>query len=117
MKTKPTFLQVKAVDNVLSGNFKSVAAAMREAGYSESTSFHALEKLGRSKGIQAYLKLLGADALKLWGITIEEKVAHVYLDGLDAEKPSRRKDIKQPDWKVRLASADKINEFLGWVSK
>ena len=117
MKTKPTFLQVKAVDNILSGNFKSVAAAMREAGYSESTSFHALEKLGKSKGIQAYLKLLGADAIKRWGITIEEKVAHVYLDGLDAERPSRRKDVQYPDWKTRLVSADKISEFLGWVSK
>ena len=117
MKPKPTPLQRRAVDNILSRQFKSTAEAMRAAGYSTSTSFHALEKLGRSKGIQAYLKLLGADALKRWGLTIEEKVAHVYLDGLDADRPSRRKDIKYPDWKARLASADKISEFLGWVSK
>ena len=54
-KRKPTALQKRAVDNIVSGKFENTAAAMREAGYSKTTSLRSLEKLGRSKGVETYL--------------------------------------------------------------
>lgn len=117
MKSNPTPLQKRAIDNIVSGRFRSNAAAMRDAGYSRTTSLRALEKLGRSKGVEVYLKSLGAEALRRWNMSIQEKVIEVYLDGLDATRLVGRKNIEYPDWKVRLATADKFSEFLGWVSK
>ena len=115
MKTKPSPLQKRAVDNVLSGNFKSVAEAMRDAGYSGTTSHRPSEKLVKSKGVQAYLEQLGDKAIQKFGMTLEEKVAEVYLDGLSAEKPYGKDAQLFPDHITRLSFASKFSVFFGWT--
>ena len=114
MKTKPSPLQKRAVDNVLSGNFKSVASAMREAGYSETTSHRPSEKLAGSKGVQAYLKQLGGKAIQKFGMSLEDKVLEVYLEGLDAQKPHGKNAKLSPDHMTRLQFADRFTSFFGW---
>ena len=115
MKTKPSPLQKRAVDNVLSGNFKSVASAMREAGYSETTSHRPAEKLARSKGVQAYLEQLGGKAIQKFGMSLEDKVAETYLEGLTATKLYGKNAIEHPDWTARKSFADALASFLGWT--
>src|SRR3989344_1997291 len=115
MKTKPSSLQKRAVDNVLSGNFKSVAEAMREAGYSGTTSYRPSEKLAKSKGVQAYLKQLGDKAIQKFGMSLEDKVLEVYLEGLDAQKPYGKSAELFPDHIIRLQFADRFAYFFGWA--
>jgi hypothetical protein len=114
MKTKPSTLQKRAVQNILSGKFKSTAAAMRDAGYSETTSHRPAEKLARSKGVQAYLHELGDDAIAKWGMSIENKVMDVYLSGLEATKLVGKNAVSQPDWQSRLQFANSFASFFGW---
>jgi|SRR3990167_501372 len=114
MKTKPSSLQKRAVDNVLSGNFKSVAEAMREAGYSGTTSYRPSEKLAKSKGVQAYLKQLGDKAIQKFGMSLEDRVLEVYLEGLDAQKPYGKNAELFPDHMTRLQFANSFASFFGW---
>lgn len=114
MKTKPSNLQKRAVENILSGRFKSRAAAMRDAGYSKTTSHRPTEKLARSKGVQAYLEQLGGEAMKRWNMSIQDKVMSTYLDGLEATKLVGKNAVEHPDYIARKMFADSFANFFGW---
>jgi len=116
-KIKVTEKQMRAVNNIISGNFKSRAEAMREAGYSKTTSHRPAEKLFKSKGVDAYIKSLNVTTQKKWGLSLETKTMEVYLDGLDATKLYGKDGKIHPDYAVRLQFADRFSEFLGWSKK
>lgn len=114
-KTKPTPMQKKAIDNVMSGKFKTKKEALLDAGYSESTAdTKSVGRIVRSAGGQAYLEQFSEKAKARYGMTIESKLQDVYLDGLEADRPWGKNDI-MPDYKVRKDYADKIAEMLGWI--
>lgn len=114
--SKPTQLQKRAIDNIVSGRFKSIAEAMREAGYSANTSHRPREKLAMSKGVQAYIESLSKVAKKRWNMSIEQKVALVFLEGLEATKlVGRNAEKVHPDFAVRKIYADSFAKFFGWV--
>lgn len=112
---KPTLKQKKAVDNILSGEFRSVAAAMRDAGYSEKSSFNPKHTLANRSGVQEYVESLSRIARKRWDMSLPDKVMETYLDGLEATKLYTRKAIEHPDYVTRLAFANTIAEFFGWI--
>ena len=102
---KPTPLQKMAVDNILSGKFKTKKAAMLDAGYSEPVSGNPSQQLAHRKGVQAYLKSLGGKAISKWGMPIEDKVMDVYMEGLDATRLYGKDAIEHPDWGARKSFA------------
>src|SRR3990167_6525182 len=112
---KPTPMQRQAVDGVLSGKFKKVRQAMRDAGYTEASVHNADRVIGKAKGVEAYLRELGGEAMKRWHMSIQEKVMSVYMDGLDAKKLYGKDAIEYPDHLARKAFADRFAEFFGWV--
>lgn len=112
---KPTKKQREAVNNVLSGEYKSIAKAMRAAGYSEKSSYNPKHTLANRKGVQNYIGSLSDSAQKRWNMSLDEKVMDVYLDGLDATKLHGKKGVEYPDYKMRLEYANKVAEFLSWL--
>ena len=115
-KSLTTGIQKRAVDNIISGRFKSIAEAMREAGYANSTSLRANEKLAKTKGVQAYLEQLDVVARKAWNMSIQDKVMLTYLEGLEATtRKGKDADVEVADFAVRKAYADKFAEFYGWA--
>ena len=112
---KPTPMQKAAVDNLLSGEYKAVAPAMRDAGYSKSSSLQSHKALIGRRGVQNYIKTLSAKAQKRWNTTIEDKVLDTYLDGLEATKLYGKNAIPHPDFMARKAFADRFAGFFGWV--
>ena len=112
---KPTARQKRAIDNILSGGFKTIASAMREAGYSIRSSHNPKHILANRRGVQNYIQSLPNTARKRWGITLQEKVLDVYLDGLDAIKLHGKEGNEHPDYIIRLDYANKISEFIGWL--
>src|SRR3990167_1627478 len=115
MKSKPTIKQKRAVQNILGGQFRNVAEAMRDAGYSQTTSHRPKEKLANAKGVQAYLEQLGGKAIQKFGMSLEDKVAETYLEGLTATKLYGKNAIEHPDWAARKSFADALASFLGWT--
>lgn len=115
MNIKPTKRQRQAVDNILSGDYRSVAEAMRAAGYSEKSSYNPKHTLANRKGVQNYIESLSDSAQKRWNMSLDEKVMDVYLDGLDAIKLHGKKGIEHPDYKMRLEYANKVTELLSWL--
>ena len=114
-KVKPTPRQAVAVNNILSGQYRSIASAMREAGYSKKSSFNPRHILGNRRGVQAYLDSLSEAAKRRWGVSLPVKVMITYLDGLEATKLVGREAVEWPDWMIRHAFAEKLSEFLGWA--
>ena len=112
-KVKATEKQKRAVNNIISGNFKSRAEAMEEAGYSKTTSGRPGEKLFKSKGVEAYIKSLDVTAQQKWGLNLPDKVALTFLDGLESTRITGN-GIEVPDWLARLNYADRLSFFLGW---
>ena len=111
-KVKPTVMQKRAVDNVMSGKFKSKKKAIIAAGYSEQTAINPAQNVFGSRGVEEYLKNFEDKALIKFGMTIDSKLQDVYLEGLDADKPWGKNDII-PDFEARLKYADRIAEMLG----
>ena len=109
-KGGPTPLQKAAIDNMMSGEFKSKQAAMRAAGYSDSHSTNP-HLLLRAKGSQKYLENFETKALIKFGMTLESKIQEVYLEGLVANKPYGKKMIV--DYEERRRYAKNISEMLG----
>lgn len=110
----PTRKQKRAVDNILSGKFKSKKAAMVEAGYSELVASDPKKKLVDTKGVNTYIKQLDLQARERWNKSIREKVMDVYADGLDATKLYGKQGLEHPDHMTRKAFADRLAEFFGW---
>ena len=107
-------MQKKALDNIMSGKFKTKKAAMLDAGYSESVSATKAHRLASSPSGQDHLQNFGEKAKMKFGMTIESKLQDTYLDGLDADRPWGKNDLI-PDYKVRKDYADKVAEMLGWI--
>lgn len=114
-KVKATPRQINAVNNILSGEFKSIAEALREAGYSEKSSLNPRHVLANRQGVETYIKSLSVIAQKRWNLSLPNKVALIYLDGLSATKIVG-KGIEFPDWSIRLASANTFANFFGWTT-
>lgn len=111
-KVKPTLKQKAAVDNIVTGKFKSVGAAMRDAGYSAKSSKKPRHALINRRGVEVYLNKLDKMAQKRFSLCLRDKVMETYLDGLDAVKPYGKKEY--PDHMARKAFADRFSEFFGW---
>ena len=110
----PTNLQKKAVDNIMSGKYKSKGAAIRAAGYS-AKSAHNPHLIVGSEGVQTYIKNFEQKAVVRFGMSLDEKIQDVYLDGLDADKPlGKHGDVIQ-DHKMRKEFADTIQESRGMM--
>lgn len=112
--TGPTPRGKRAVDNWLSGKFKTKKDALLEAGYSQSTASTNAHNVFQTQGIQLYLKTLSKISKHRTGLSLPDKVAMVYLDGLEATKLYGKNAIEAPDWQARKAFADKFSEFFGW---
>lgn len=110
---KPNSKQIKAINNFLSGQFKSLASAMRNAGYSENSSYNPRHVLLNRRGVQAYFRDLSSEARKRFKAPLEEVVMNIYLGGLTATKGGKG---PQPDWRVRLAHADRFAFLWGWMT-
>ena len=116
-KVKPTEMQKKAVDNIISGKFKTIKASMTDAGYSDVSAEQPSRALAETRGVEIYLASLSAKAKKRWDSSLEDKVMDTYMDGLDATKLFGKDGIEHPDWMARKSFADRFSEFFGWVSK
>lgn len=110
-RVKATLKQKKAVDNIISGEFKSVAAAMKDAGYSPVSASHPAHALMNSRGVEVYLAKLDEKSQKLWGLKLPEKVMDTYLEGLEATKVVKvgKQTEERPDWLARKSFADKFS--------
>jgi len=112
-KIVTTKLQKKAVDNILSGKFKSKNKAMQSAGYSKMASRIPKTHLAEGAGTKKYLSLIKKQSEKRYGKPLSQKVSEVYVDGLEATTSGKFGD--NPDFKTRLAYADRLSDFMGWV--
>lgn len=109
LREKPTKLQKRAVDNMLSGDYESASGAMKAAGYSDTSAVNPRQNLFDSKGVQNYLKVLGKIYKNKTGKGLAHRVMEVYVEGLDAEaKPG------VPDHNTRKKFADEMAKFMGW---
>ena len=115
-RVRVTLKQKQAVDNIISGQFKSVATAMRDAGYSAVSATHPAHALMNRRGVEAYLAKLDELSQRKFNLSLPDKVMETYMDGLDATKVVRicKQTEERPDWLVRKAFADKFSEFFGW---
>jgi len=107
-----TDLQIKAVDNVLSGKFDSTAAAMRDAGYSKTSAINPWLNLFERKGVQWYLEKINREYKQGTGITLPDKVMKVYTEGLDAKDKEGLTDHN-----TRKKFADEFSKFFGWKTE
>ena len=107
-------MQKKAVDNIMSGKYKSKRKAMRAAGYSDSTS-NTPKVFLKEKGVQLYLKRFEQKAVVRFGMSLDDKIQEVYLDGLDADKPLGKHGDVMQDHKMRKEFADTIQETRGML--
>ena len=110
---QPTPMQVKGVDNVLSGRFPNSTKALRAAGYGKHVKVG--NEFFKAQGVELYLKTLSKVAKKRWNYSLPDKVALVYLDGLSAEKPYGKNAELFPDHAVRLQFANRFAQFFGWT--
>jgi len=113
--TGPTPMQKRGVDNILSGNYNAAAPALRDAGYKPSTAIKSQDNFFKAKGVGLYLKTLSKVAKKRWNVSLPDKVALTYLDGLEATKLYGKNAIEAPDYMARKAYADRFAEFFGWT--
>lgn len=109
--TTTTPKQKKAVDNLLSGEFKSKSAALRHAGYADATA-RATGSFLKQDGVQKYLKQLDKKAKEVLNTTVDDKIATIYIEGLDAKKRTRDGD-DVTDHKMRREFAKDILEMKG----
>jgi len=121
-KRKTTPMQKRAIDNILSGKFKTVGGktnlgkAMLAAGYTPSSA-RVPANLPKRTGVQLYLKRIEKRAKKKLGIPLRDKVMDTYLEGLRATKLYGKEAKEHPDYLARKAYADQFAEFFGWIDK
>lgn len=113
-KVKPTNMQKVAIDNLMSGQYKTDKAAIMAAGFTEQSAAKGKSMILQTRGAEEYLKNFEAKALIKFGMTIHSKLQDVYLEGLDADKPWGKNDII-PDYDIRKKYADTIAEMLGII--
>ena len=106
----PSHKQKLAIDNIMSGKFKSPRQAMKAAGYTGGTSAPALLQ---QTGVQTYIAGFEKKALVKFGVSLDDKLMDVYLDGLDAKTVGKfGGDV---DHKVRKEFADTIATMKGYL--
>jgi len=108
---EPKDKQVKAVNNLLSGKFKTQSAALEDAGYSPKTP---TTEVLHYRGVQVYLKRLGKSFKERYGKELPDQVIEGYADGLRATKLYGKDGIEMPDWTARKQYLDAFAEFFGW---
>ena len=113
-KPKTTPMQKEAVDNIMSGKYKSKKKALLAAGYSENTANNPGKDFIARTGVQKYLASFEKKAVVKFGMSLDQKIQEVYLDGLDADKPFGKNDI-MPDHRMRKEFADTIQESRGMM--
>ncbi|HZX13020.1 MAG: hypothetical protein UV58_C0013G0008 [Candidatus Wolfebacteria bacterium GW2011_GWC1_43_10] len=111
----PTPMQKRGVDNILSGKYNAAAPALRDAGYKPKTVINPQENFFKAQGVGLYLKTLSKVAKKRWNVSLPDKVALTYLDGLEATKLYGKNAIEAPDYMARKVYADRFAEFFGWT--
>ena len=110
----PTMMQKRGVDNLLSGKYNKIKPALIDAGFSNRTVANPRENFFKAKGVEVYLKTLSKVAKKRWSMSLGDKVAMTYLDGLEATKLFGKDAIEHPDFMARKAFADSFAKFFGW---
>jgi len=113
-KVKVTEKQRRAVDNIVTGKFKTAPPAMRDAGYTLESSKEPDKNLFSRRGVELYLKTLSKVCKNRFNLSLQDKVMTTYLDGLEATKLYGKNAIEHPDTMARIASADRFAEFFGW---
>ena len=106
-------MQKQAVDNIMSGKFKSKKAALLDAGYAPASANNITQDFLSRKGVQQYIQSFERKAQVRFGMTLDEKIQDVYLDGLDADKPLGKHGEVIQDHKMRKDFADTIQEIRG----
>jgi hypothetical protein len=114
--TAPTARQKKAVDNILSGKYNHLRPALRDAGYKDVTALAPKKNFLQAQGVKIYLKTLSKVAKRRFNLSLPDKVALTYLDGLEADKPYGKDGDIHPDYQARLAYADRFAKFFGWMA-
>ncbi len=116
-RVRATPKQMKAVDNIVSGRFRSTAAAMRDAGYSSVSATHPAHVLMNSRGVEAYLTMLDEKSQRKYNLNLGDKIMEGYLEGLEATKPLKlgQRVVEIPDWMTRKQFLDRFAEFFGWI--
>lgn len=108
-KRHTTDMQKKAVDNYLSGKYKTKKDAVAAAGYGRNRNATSLVYNGA--GVKVYLEKLEAQARKKYGVDLREKSVDVLMEGLDAYKVT--KEGNNPDFAVRKQYLDKLYDLMG----
>jgi len=108
--------QKQAVENMLSGKFKSKSAALQAAGYTGGEA-GSPARFMQATGVRQYLKRIGKKAKKLFKMKLEDKVMQVYMEGLNADKPFGKDAIMAADHPTRKMFADRFSEFFGWTTE
>ena len=111
---KPSPRQIQAVDNWVSGKYKSKKAAIIDAGYDELTANRG-DDVFKRKGAQIYIKTLSVMAKRRFNMPIANKIMGVYLDGLDATKLYGKDAVEHPDHRTRKEFADRLSELIEFV--
>ena len=112
-KVKTTPMQKQGVDNIMSGKFKSKGKALIAAGYAPTSVRNVTQSFLSQRGVQLYIKSFEMKAQVRFGMTLDEKIQDVYLDGLDADKPLGKHGETIQDHKMRKDFADTIQEIRG----
>lgn len=106
----PTHKQKVAVDNIMSGKFKSNKQALVSAGVRTS-----VPAFLQQQGVQTYIAGFEKKALVKFGVCLDDKLMDVYLDGLDAKTVGKfGGDV---DHKTRKEFADTIATMKGYLQQ
>ena len=109
-----TIRQKRGVDNILSGKYNAAKPALVDAGYTPQVASNPQNKFFKAQGVQLYLKTLSKVAKKRWSLSLPDKIAMGYLDGIEATKLFGKDAIEHPDYMARLSYLDRFAEFFGW---
>lgn len=114
-KPKTTDKQAKAMQLIREG--KNPTQAMKEAGYSESTSSHPDTNLLQLKGAQSIIEQYKAEYLKL-GITPRymAKKTSEWLEATKIKSSMTEPDRVVPDYQTQLKAAEYVRKDWGMES-
>ncbi len=117
-QTNPTEKQIKTTNNILAGE-QSVGQAMRNAGYSTTSSLNPGKNFMEAKGTKTYLSRLDLKSRIKFNMCTVDRALEVFMEALEAKKyiPFRvvnegnkviYKTQSVPDHDIRIRAADKL---------
>jgi len=109
---RATAKQIRGVQNILSGKYKTKAKALRDAGYSDSMALDP-DKFMATKGVQAIIERIDEVSVDRYQMPIQSKLVEVWLKGLEAVKPYGKDANLYPDYPTRLKYAEALSTVLG----